>query len=56
VLVMLARQAIEGQCLADVLLDPVGQARIAPLPALEPGGEVLLGLGEVVKEPSVYRW
>jgi len=53
--VVLARQAVEGRRLADVLLDPVGEAPTAAFPALEPGRQGLAaGLGEVASiiEPA----
>src|SRR4029453_11452470 len=46
-LVMLGRQAIEGQRAADVLLDPIGELRILALPAGEPRREIMLSLRQV---------
>ena len=53
-LVVLARQAVEVQGLADVRFDPVGELGVARRPAGEPRVEVLLGLFEVapVVEPA----
>ena len=50
----LARQPVEAQRLAAVLLDPVGQLGMLLRPALEPGREVALGLGQVapIIEPA----
>ena len=52
-LVVLAGQAVEVERLPDVGFDPVGELRIALLPAREPRLEVLLGFFEVapVVEP-----
>ena len=54
VLVVLAREPVDVQRLADLRLDPVGQPRIALRPALEPRLQVLLGLLQVaaVVEPA----
>ena len=45
-LVVLARQTVEGQRLLDVLLDPGDELGIAVAPFGEPGGEIAAGLGE----------
>ena len=52
--VMLTRQPVEGQGGADLVLDPVGELRILLVPALDPGGEIALRLGEIpaVIEPA----
>ena len=47
VAVLEARQAVEGERGADVLLDPVGELGVFLLPAGEPGGEIALCLGEI---------
>ena len=56
-LVVLARQAVEAQRLADVRFDPSGELRIAGSPAREPRLQILLGLLEVaaVVEPAQRR-
>lgn len=46
-LVMLARQAKEGQRALDGLLHPTRQSRIAARPFGQPCGEIGLGLGEI---------
>jgi hypothetical protein len=53
VLVVLARQPVEGQRLLDVLLGPAAQLGIGRLPLGEPGREGTSCLGEVapVVEP-----
>jgi hypothetical protein len=54
--VVLARQHVEGQRLADGVLGPIGQLRIAGLPALQPGGQVGLGFLQVapVVQPTQF--
>ena len=56
-LVVLARQAVEVQRLADVRFDPIGELRIAGGPAREPRLQILLGLleGAAVVEPAQRR-
>ncbi len=53
-LVVLARQAVEGQRFADVGFDPVGELGVARRPAREPRLEVLLRFFEIapVVEPA----
>ena len=53
-LVVVARQAVDVQGLADVRVDPVGELGVARRPAGESRVEVLLGLFEVapVVEPA----
>ena len=53
-LVVLARQAVEVQGLADVRLGPVGELGVALLPTRESCLEVLLGFFEIapVVEPA----
>jgi hypothetical protein len=51
-------QAIEGEGLKDVLLHPVAEAGIDALPTGDPGGKVLLGLGQVapvIKPPKLLQ-
>ena len=43
VLMVLARQAVEGEGLLDVLLDPGDEAGVARAPFGEPGGEIARG-------------
>jgi hypothetical protein len=45
--VVLARQPIEGERLLDVLLDPAAELGIGRLPLGEPGRQVAPGFGEV---------
>ena len=52
VLMVLARQPVEGQGLLDVLLDPAAQLGVGRLPLGEPGREITPGLSEV---PSVVQ-
>ncbi len=54
VLVVLARQAVEGEGLLDGVLDPVGQLRVLLLPALQPAGQVAPRLDDIaaVIEPT----
>ena len=54
--VVLARQAVEVQGLADMRVDPVGELRRALLPAREPRRQVLLGFFESapVIEPAQF--
>lgn len=47
VLVVLARQAEEGQGLLDILLHPAGQARIFHGPFAKPCGEIGFGLDKI---------
>ena len=53
-LVVLTRQAVEVQRLADVCFDPIGELGIARRPAHEPRLQILLGLFESapVVEPA----
>ena len=55
-LMVLARQAIESQCLVDVLFDPAGELGIFARPFGEPGGEIAARLGEIapVVEPPQF--
>ena len=46
-LMMLARQPVEGQGLFNVLLDPAGQLRVLALPLDQPGGEIPPCLAEI---------
>ena len=54
VVVVLPRQAVEVQRLADLRLHPAGEAGVELRPALEPRVKVLLGLLQVaaVVEPA----
>jgi hypothetical protein len=55
---MLARQAIEGQRLLDRLLGPGDQARVAPLPFGNPGGQIaprLLDRAAVVEPAQLLQ-
>jgi hypothetical protein len=47
VLVVLARQPVEGQGLLDALLDPTAQLQVSGLPLGEPCREVAPGLAEI---------
>ena len=56
VLVMLARQTVEVERLADIGLDPISELWIAGRPAREPRLQVLLGFFQVapVVEPAQF--
>jgi len=43
-LMVLARQAVEGQRLLDLLFDPGDKLWVASAPFGEPGGEIAAGL------------
>jgi hypothetical protein len=44
---VLARQAIEGQRLIDILFDPAGEFGIFARPFGEPGGKIAARFGEI---------
>src|SRR5215470_6041257 len=46
-LMVLAWQAIEGQCLVDVLFDPASELGILARPSGKPGGKISACLGEI---------
>jgi hypothetical protein len=56
VFVVLARQALKGQGLIDVLLDPAAQLGVGRLPFGEPGRKVAPGRGEGAPRASTIRY
>src|SRR6266496_4795187 len=52
-LMVLTRQAVEGQRLVDILFDPAGKLRILRRPFGEPSGQIAACLGEIAAIPRV---
>ena len=55
VLVMLARQPVEGEGLLDVVLDPVGELGILGLPAIEPSCQIAPRLADIAAVTRPFK-